>query len=135
MPTTGPIYRVGAQFTEQLNYSNPLHRPVETVWYRYEMYFLLATDYRVVFVDPPQVPVEEYLFRYGTPSSPGALVPDQYPVMSLIPGSYHYQPIAEEVWVFVPQDYTPNHLKSQQDVLLSNYPIVHSRKYFVRPIL
>ncbi len=87
LPMTGPIYRVGAQFTEQLNYSTPLKRPVETIWYRYERYFIIASDYEVDWTDPPDVPVKEYIFRYGKPSSPGALVPGQYPVYSLIPGS------------------------------------------------
>ncbi len=70
-----------------LNYSNPLKRPVETIWYRYERYFIIASDYEVDWTDPPDVPVKEYIFRYGKPSSPGALVPGQYPVYSLIPGS------------------------------------------------
>lgn len=132
MATTGPIYRIGAQFTEQLNYSNPLNRPVETVWYRHEMYFLLATHFEVVWIDPPQVPVKEYLFCYA---ESGAPVPDQYPVMSLVPGEYHYQPIAEEVLVAVPSDYTPNQLRSQEEILLSGYPIDETGRYFVRPIL
>ena len=33
------MYRVGAQFTEQLNYSNPLAQTVETVWYNNYRYF------------------------------------------------------------------------------------------------
>ncbi len=37
--TQGPMYRVGAQFTEQLNYVNPLAQTVETVWYNNDRYF------------------------------------------------------------------------------------------------
>ena len=95
--TQGPIYRVGAQYTEQLNYSNPLVQTVVTVWYNNYRYFLLDQDVQVFWIDPPQVPVKEYLFYYPSstdPTQPGEPT-GHFPVMSL-PGSYHYQPVVEE---------------------------------------
>lgn len=92
--TTGRIYRVGAPFTEQLNYSNPLGRPVQTIWYNYERYFIIDGDHEVFWTDPPDVPVKEYVFRHGDSGSPGEALRQQFPIYSLIPGSYHYQPIA-----------------------------------------
>lgn len=145
--TTGPIYRVGAQFTEQLNYSNPLQQTVATVWYNNYYYFLLDTGRRVYWTDPPQVPVKEYLFYYsqcphhktfdqhcdrcGRPGEPT----DHYPVLSLIPGSYHYQPVVETVQFIVPRSYDPAKYRSEAAILASTYPIIPTGKYYVRCVV
>ena len=110
--TTGPVYQVGAPGVEQLNYSNPLNQQVSPIWYNQERYYVLLTPYQVVWTEPPQVPVKEYRFHYGTSQAPGGEVPGQFPVYSLIPGSYHYQPVSEIVYVYVPHSYTPNSLRS-----------------------
>lgn len=131
----GPVYEVGAQFVEQLNYSNPLDQCVRAVWFENERYFLLSTDYEVYWTHTPAVSVKEALFRYGTPQSPGGYVSDQFPVLNLIPGSYHYQPLVEVVDVYVPSTFTPNSVKSYSAILTSNYPIVETGQYFVRAVL
>lgn len=133
--TTGPIYEVGAPFTEQLNYSNPLGQTVQPVWHRNERLFLLTTNVPVVWQTPPEVPVKEYVFYYGTPASSGGLVPGQFPVFSLIPGRFHYQPIAELVNVYVPTTYKANSLRSQEAILVTEYPVVETGQYFVRAVL
>lgn len=131
----GPVYEVGAEYIEQLNYSNPLGQVVTPIWFKNERFFLLSTDYEVVWTDPPSVPVKEYLFRYGTPDAPGSFVADQLPIFSLIPGSYHYQPISEVIYVYVPADYTPNSLRSAAAVEKTTYPIVETGTYYVRAVL
>lgn len=133
--TTGPIYEVGAQYVEQLNYSNPLGRPVQPVWYVNERYFAIDSDYQVVWTHTPAVSTKEYLFYYGTPAAPGPQVAGQFPVYNRIPGSYYYFMTVEVVQVFVPQGYQPNSLRSETAVLKTDYPIVETGTYFVRPVL
>lgn len=133
METRGPVYEVGAQFTEQLNYSNPFRRKVVTVWYNNERFFMLDTPFAVVWTDPPDVPVKEYIFLYR--GSTGNPVSGQFPIMSLVPGSYHYQPISEIVTVAVPPSYQANSFRSESDILKSSYPTTPTGQYFVRPIL
>lgn len=135
--TQGPIYRVGAPFTEQLNYSNPFHQTVVTVWYNNYYYFLLEQHTPVVWIDPPQVSVKEYLFYYPCPDD--ALKPGEptghFPVLSLLPGRYHYQPVVEEVLFIVPRDYDPVKFRSESAILASHYPIIPTGRYFVRAVL
>ena len=133
--TCGPVYEVGAKYTEQLNYSNPLGRPVQPIWFEEERFFMLNTDYEVFWTDPPVVLPKEYVFRYGTQAAPGGYVPGQLPIYSLIPGSYHYQPLVEVVEVYVPSTYIANSLRSAHAVLTSDYPINETGTYFVRPVL
>lgn len=133
--TTGPIYEVGAPFTEQINYSNPLGQKVQPVWHRNERLFVLTTDVSVVWQRPPAVPVNEYIFYYGAPDSSGGLVPGQFPVFSLIPGRFHYQPIAHIVNVYVPATYEANSLRSQEAILVTDYPVVETDQSFVRVLL
>ncbi|NMP24431.1 hypothetical protein [Sulfobacillus harzensis] len=135
--THGPVYRVGAQFTEQLNYSNPLGQTVITVWYNNYYYFLLDQHIEVVWKKPPQVPVKEYLFFYphhDDPKKPGDPT-GHYPVLSLLPGSYHYQPVVEEVLFIVPRDYDPAKFRSEDAIKASRYPIIPTHRYFVRAVL
>lgn len=134
---TGPIYEVGAQFVEQLNYSNPLHRPVRSVWYNNERFFIINTNYEVFWTDAPEVLPIEYLFYFGDPSDPddATPVPGQYPVYSLVPGFYHYQPVVEVANVYVPRAYQVNAIRNSSAILGSNYPIEKTGRYFVRPVL
>lgn len=134
MPTQ-TVSHTGDAFTEQLRYSNPLNQKVEPIWYRNERYFVVNTDTEVSWTQKPQVPVREYRFRFGSPGSPGPFLAEQDPVYSLIPGSFHYQPVVELVEVFVPDEYQPNSIKSHTDILKSNYQLAPTERCYVRPVI
>lgn len=68
--TCGPVYEVSAKYTEQLNYSNPVGRPVQPIRFEEERFFMLNTDYEEFWTHPPDVPPKEYVFRYGTKAAP-----------------------------------------------------------------
>ncbi len=110
---------------------------METVWYNNYRYFLLLQHTPVYWIDPPQVPVKEYLFYYPSssdPTQPGDPT-GHFPVLSLIPGSYHYQPVVEEVQFIVPPGYNPAQFRSEDAIKASNYPIIPTGNYYVGGVL
>ena len=129
------VTTLGHPSVEQLSYSNPFQQRIYPVWHRYEQYFAVDAETPMAWSQKPQVPVTEYVFRRGTPENPGEPVVGQYPIFSLIPGSFHYQPVVEVAEVYVPDDYEPNTLKSETQVLTQPYPIVRTGHYAVHFIV
>lgn len=135
MTSNEAVNELGSPYTEQLVYSNPHKRQVEPIWFQQERFFILNGDDEVIWKQAPEVPVKEYVFREGSPDNPGRRLKEQHPVYSLIPGSFHYQPVVEEVEVFVPGDYRPNTFRSEAAITKSVYPIVSTERYYVRPVI
>ena len=126
-----PVTSLGQPAVEPLRYANPFRQRLYPVWHRYEQYFAVDANTPVIWSQKPQVPVVEYIFRYGTPDNPGVRVAEQHPVFSLIPANFHYQPIVEVADVYVPDDYEANTLKSESQVLALPYAISHTGRYAV----
>lgn len=135
MADRGPVYEVGSQFVEQLNYSNPLKQRIFPIWFRAQRYFALDIDKPIVLAENQAIDNYEFCFRYGTPDNPGYEVVDQFPVFNSHPGSPGYNPVRQIVWVFVPNTYQKNTLRSEEGIRKSPYSVEYSGQFRNHPIL
>lgn len=115
--------------TEQLDYNDPLHQPVEAVWYAGKIYW--ALELGKMEIDPAQTHwAEEYMIAYSvSPHGEPDLVPLQLNIYDSVPGMAKYSPIWHLNYVIVPEDYVPNTIRSAEDALNSGYQIVSSERY------
>jgi len=133
--TSGPIYEVGAEYLEQLNYSNPFQQTVFPAWHRNQRYYCLETVGPVALSQNGYHESFEFHLRYGAPDNRREEVPGQWPILNTIPGSVLYVPIRQIVWVFVPDDYQANSLRSEEAIRKSSYPIIYSGHFRNHPTL
>lgn len=115
----------------QLSYSNPHGQRVGPRWVRGEVVFAMPLG--VVSVDPARTRwAKEYVVVYsvdGGPEGRPERVPGQFGIYDSKPGDENYSPIWRYNYVVVPRDYEANALRSEQDCLNGNYPIVESDVY------
>ena len=116
---------------EDLQYNNPYRYKIERVWFDGRVVF--ATEQGEVDVDPKKVKVaQEYQIVYSVRLTPkrhlakAKRVPGQFNIYDSVPGMKKYSPIWQFNYVIVPQDYTPNALRSERDCLRSGYEIRRS---------
>lgn len=116
---------------EDLHYNNPYAYKIERVWFDGRVVF--ATEQGEVDVDPKKVKVaQEYQIVYSVKLTPkrhlakAKRVPGQFNIYDSVPGMKKYSPIWQFNYVIVPQDYTPNALRSERDCLRSGYEIRRS---------
>jgi hypothetical protein len=124
-----------AQGIELLTYNNPYNQSIERVWFDRKLVF--ACDVGEVIVDPALVKVaQEYQIVYrvelddaGRLLHEPEMVPGQYNIYDSVPGMVKYSPIWQFNYVIVPRDYRSQSLRSEEDCLLSGYPILHSNVF------
>jgi hypothetical protein len=122
--TTEPIA------ASELTYSNPHHQRVGPRWVRGEIVFALPCG--IVHIDPArQSWAKEYVVCYTIQGPDGRpeRVPGQFGIYDSRPGDPHYNPIWRYHYVVVPRDYTPNTLRSEEDVRKSGYPVTPADVY------
>jgi hypothetical protein len=114
---------------ERLTYNNPFKQSVERVWFDGKLVY--AVDCGEVDIDPGRVKVaQEYAVVYSLKpdGTPAEEVKGQYNIYDSVPGMDKYSPLWRFNYVVVPEDYEPNSLRSERDVLRSGYPVHSSKK-------
>jgi hypothetical protein len=115
----------------QLSYSNPHKQRVGPRWVRGEAVFAMPLG--IVNVNPETTRwAKEYVVVHsvdGGPEGRPERVPGQYGIYDSRPGDPHYSPIWRYNYVIVPRDYVANTLRSEEDCLRSEYPIIESDVY------
>ncbi len=126
---TGPAFVNGV---ENLKYSNPFRQHLAPVWIHGKKAFHLNLG---AVNQKPAYPIAEQYLPLRASDYPGSTAtPEAFmsqarklvgsPVFDSQPGDDNYSPIWHNNWVLVPADYTPDTLRSVEDVRKSGYRIV-----------
>lgn len=110
-----------------LRYSNPWGQIVHPRWANGSVVWSIPCG--EVAVDPRGTPVaDEYIVVYSMEKADGEpeKVPGQYTIYDSKPGDAGYSPLWRHNYVIVPKDYTPQQLRSKDDVLASGYRVVET---------
>jgi hypothetical protein len=114
---------------EDLQYSNPWRQAVHPRWAGGTVVWSIPCG--PVAVDPSKTPVaDEYIVVHSMDGDDGEpeKVDGQYTIYDTRPGDPGYSPLWRHNYVIVPRDYTPQRLRSKNDVLSSGYQIVRTDK-------
>ena len=112
-----------------LQYSNPWGQIVHPRWAGGAVVWSIPCG--PVTVDPSKTSVaDEYIVVYSMDGDDGEpeKVEGQYTIYDTKPGDPGYSPLWRHNYVIVPRDYTPQRLRSKEDVLSSGYQIVRTDK-------
>lgn len=135
---TPPTYRGTGNFqgdVEHLTYTNPFCQDVERAWFDGKLVYAVDAG-EVNMPEAGNVKVaKEYQPVYSVElDEKGKLkskkeIDGQYNIYDSVPGMEKYNAIWQFYYVIVPQDFTPNALRSEQDCLNSGYQILKSNMF------
>lgn len=122
---------------EPLTFNNPYGYGIERVWFDGKIIY--ASEQGELDIDETKVKVaQEYQIVYAVTlnarrklrrGTQAHRVPGQLNIYDSVPGMPGYSPIWQFNYVIVPPEYRANTLRSEEDCLLSGYPIKKSRVF------